>query len=85
MTKKFAVSSFKVKVTHTREQSKSNAKDGKLENKYVVVAATANGIQKRSNEHLNFWKIDIENGIPVITKSVVIEKDYTWKVYIFTK
>ena len=35
--------------------------------------------------HLTFGKIDIENGIPIIIKSVVIEKDLTWKVYIFKK
>ena len=51
----------------------------------VVVAATTNGMQQLSNEHLTFGKIDIENGIPIITKSVVIEKDITWKVYIFKK
>ena len=83
--KTFAVRPFTVKVTHSREQSKSNVKDEKLENKDVAVAATTNGMQQLSNEHLALGKIDIENGIPIITKSVVIEKDYTWKVYIFKK
>ena len=50
-----------------------------------MVAAATNGIQQLSNEHLTFGKIDIENGIPIRTKSVVIEKDLTWKVYIFKK
>ena len=83
--KKFAVRLFTVKVTYSREQSKSNDKVEKLENKDVVVAAATNGIQQLSNEHLTFGKIDIENGIPIRTKSVVIEKDLTWKVYIFKK
>ena len=81
--KKFAVRPFTVKVIHSREQSKSNIKDEKDENKDVVVAATTNGMQQLSNEHLTFGKIDIENGIPIITKPVVIEKDLTQKVYIF--
>ena len=81
--KKFPVRPFTVKVTHSREQSKSN--NEKLEDKDVVVAAATNGMQQLSNEHLTFGKIDIENGIPIITKSVVIEKDLTWKVYIFKK
>ena len=50
-----------------------------------MVAATTNGMQQLSNGHLTFGKIDIENGIPIITKSDVIEKDLTWKVYIFKK
>ena len=83
--KKFAIRPFTVKVTHSREQSKTNVKGEKIENKDIVVAATTNGMQQLSNEHLTFGKIDIENGIPIITKSVVIEKDYTWKVYIFKK
>ena len=85
MKKKFAVRPFTVKVTHSREQSKSNLKDEKIENKNVAVTATTNRMQQLSNEHLTFGKIDIENGIPIITKSVVIEKDLTWKVYIFKK
>ena len=83
--KKFAARTFTVKVIHSREESKSNVKDEKIENKDIVVATTANGMQQLSNEHLTFGKIDIENGIPIITKSVVIEKDLTWKVYIFKK
>ena len=50
-----------------------------------MVAATTNRMQQLPNEHLTFGKIDIENGIPIITKSVVIERDLTWKVYIFKK
>ena len=57
----------------------------KLENKDVVVAAVTNGMQQFSNEHLTFGKIDVENGIPIITNSAVIEKDLTWRVYIFKK
>ena len=50
-----------------------------------MVATTANGMEQLSNEHLTFGKIDIENGIPTITKSVVIEKYLTWNVCIFKK
>ena len=50
-----------------------------------MVAATTNGMQQHSNEHLTFGKIDIGNGIPIITSSIVIEKDLTWKVHIFEK
>ena len=57
----------------------------KLENKDAAVAAVTNGMQQFSNEHLTFDKIDIENGIPIITKSAIIEKDLTWRVYIFKK
>ena len=45
-----------------------------------MVAATTNGMQQYSNEHLTFGKIDIGNGIPTITSSIVIKKDLTWKV-----
>ena len=68
--KTFAVRPFTVKVTHSREQSKSNVKDEKLENKDVVVAATSNAMQQLSNKHLTFGKTDIENGIPIIAKSI---------------
>ena len=68
--KKLTVRPFTVKVTHSREQSKSNVKDEKLENKDVVVAATSNAMQQLSNKHLTFGKTDIENGIPIIAKSI---------------
>ena len=85
MWQKSAVISFTVKVTHSREQSKSNVKDEKLDHKDVVVAATTNGMQQLSNKHLTFGKVYIENEISIIGNSVVIEKDYTWKIYIFEK
>ena len=66
--KKIAVRPFTIKVTHSREQSKSN--DEKRENNDVVVAATTNGMQQYSNEHLTFGKIDIGNGIPFLKANV---------------
>ena len=42
-------------------------------------------MQQLSNKHLTFGKVYIENEISIIGKSVVIEKDYTWKIYIFEK
>ena len=75
--KMFAVRLSTVKVTHSKEQSKSNIKDEKIENKDVVFAATTNGMQQLSNKHLTFGKTNIDNGIPIITKSVVTEKDLT--------
>ena len=73
--KMFAVRLSTVKVKHSKEQSKSNIKDEKIEKK--LFAATTNGMQQLSNKHLTFGKINIDNGIPIITKSVVIEKDIT--------